>query len=810
MKATERIDQTALDHIRRIIEDAEGQEVLLVGHCDPAGLVTDVEPVARGSFTAVPVPMDLCDYGDLVLHNHPSGVLHPSEADVRVAADLAGNGIGSAILDNECRNIYVIVEPHLPRRRLLLDREEMTGVLDTGGGMAGVHASFRRRESQIGMVDLVTRAFNNGSVLAAEAGTGVGKSFAYLVPALSWARANDERVVIATATINLQEQLVGNDIPSVQKALGTNLPVALVKGRGNFLCPRRLREQTDEPELFAEHHQWIEGLNSWAAETVTGSRSDVPFFIPDEVWQTVNSEPDGCSPARCEQRDRCFVLRARQEAARAKILVANHHIVFSDLAVRHAGFGWDQTAILPPFRHIILDEAHNLERNATSFFSDSVSSAGLRRQLARLDMHRGRKRFGLLEKLKSIGAAGDGITEAGNRIVVLRDRIDVLNAGALLFLGDGSTFRLTAETMENFHAVLGAHLIDVQNAIRSLIDACASIRRSIGEEYHEHQLYYELQTMIRRFEAPDAVFHHFQEPDFDEQVFWLEKRSGNRAGAHVRFVVTPVDVSSRMRETLFERHDTVICTSATLAIHESFAFWAAQTGFPLENSSTGVFPSPFPYASRVLFAVPEDAVDPSAAEYPDYLRELLLSLLDRRGSALVLFTSYRLLNEIHDAIAPVLGERGLTVYRQGSDDRSRLLERFRNDVSSVLFATDSFWEGVDVPGDALRLVVLARLPFRVPTEPVQQARAEALTRAGGNPFSDMALPQAVMKLKQGFGRLMRKDDDYGVVVVSDSRIARKWYGKAFVASLPETRRELLPTNELVSEVHSFLTRFERE
>jgi ATP-dependent DNA helicase DinG len=299
------------------------------------------------------------------------------------------------------------------------------------------------------------------------------------------------------------------------------------------------------------------------------------------------------------------------------------------------------------------------------------------------------------------------------------------------------------------------------------------------------------------------------EPE-EETVLWIERRDGGAGGPWVALHATPLDIRPLMREAVFTPYETVVMTSATLAVNGDFQFWGGRIGVPFGTGEVlqGRFESPFDYPSRVLFAVPEDAPFPESPHYSRYLREIIPRLVNAGdGGALVLFTSYRQLEEIYAETAPLLERRGFSCYRQGSDDRVRLLEQFRADVASVLFATDSFWEGVDVPGHALRMVILCRLPFRVPTDPVQLARAEAVEKDGGNAFAEFSLPQAVMRLKQGFGRLMRRVDDYGVVVVTDPRMIRKSYGRVFWNSMPPATPLTAPGETLVEEVQSFLARF---
>lgn len=817
--ATERMTSDVCDTMRREIARADGQEVLFVGHVDHEGTIVGVEVYARGSEAAVAAPAEFCERGDIVIHNHPSGSLRPSNADVAVASRLAEQGIGSAIVSNDVSEIYVLVEPVAPEEITLLDEDALTEVLSDGGAVATQLPGFRERPSQVAMLRKVVRAFNGDGIVAAEAGTGVGKSLAYLVPAVRWAAQNRERVVVATATINLQQQLVERDLPLVQRSLGTDIPVALVKGRGNYVCRRRLAEQQQEADLFNEGDT-IRAVAEWAETSPTGSRSDLPFHIRNEEWSRINSEADTCSAARCPNRERCFVLRARQRAAGARVLVANHHLVFSDLAVRQAGAGYETTAILPPFQRLLFDEAHNLEQAATSFFSEHMSYFAVVKHAGRLVRRRGRHRFGVLDRLAAFNADPELSSRAETAVEDLRRVAEACNGTLAGFLGSESTWRLTPATRDAFRDRARAALMDLQKALVAVADRVAAVLRPIDDRYREEAVFLETVAIVRRLEALAALAERFVagEPD-EETVLWMERRAGGSGGTGgsrtpvVTLYATPLDIRPLMREAVFSPYDTVVMTSATLAVNGGFDYWGGRIGLPLEDErvETGTFPSPFDYRRRVRLAVPSDAPAPDDPRYDEYLGELIPRLVTAAdGGALVLFTSYRQLETVYQAIAPVVEGRGYSCYRQGTDDRARLLERFRTDVASVLFATDSFWEGVDIPGNALRLVVLCRLPFRVPTDPVQLARSEAIERAGGNAFAHFSLPQAVMRLKQGFGRLMRRVDDYGVVVVTDPRMVRKSYGRVFWNSLPPAEPITLPGEPLVEELQFFLAGFRDE
>lgn len=808
MRASDRINEEVRELIRQEIEEAYGSEILAVCDVDESGVINRFRVAARGNLTQVPAPFVQMESGVIILHNHPSGALRPSDADLAVSAELANRGIGSAIVDNAVEEIYIIAEPmELPEIELLRV-DELAALIDDGGAASGVLPGFEPRPPQIQMLRLVARVFNDEEICAAEAGTGVGKSLAYLLPAIAWATTNHQRVVVSTATINLQQQLLEKDIPAAAAALGVTVRAVLMKGRGNYLCPRRLREALEENSLFQEEDDELKAIAEWAARTESGSRSDLSFYPSDESWGRVNSDTDSCSPARCPNKERCFILRARREAATADILVVNHHLLFSDLSIRLAGVGYEGTAILPPFTRLIFDEAHALEKSATSFFSRGFSELSLKKQLGRVWRMRGSRRLGLLGELESLHPdGGRAVAEVPGAITKVLEALGTLNVRAASFLGNEQSFRVAGDGARSFLDALGEALFELQEELLALCEMLSKPIRALSEEERELPPIYELRTIVRRFEEIGSICEQFRHPgESPEQVYWLDRRTLRSGGRNVRFTATPLEIAPVMREAVFEPFRTVVCTSATLTVRESFDFWGSRIGLPVESERcvSELFHSPFRYREQVLFGVPTDAPAPDSGRYLQFLKRFVWELLSlTEGGALVLFTSYTMLDEVFEALKPRLGEAGISSYRQGEDDRSRLLDRFKEDVASVLFATDSFWEGVDAPGETLKLVILCRLPFRVPTDPVHIARMEALETRGQNPFFELALPEAAMRLKQGFGRLMRHHEDRGAVIVTDNRIVTKRYGKAFLESLPDSRRLFVDTEPLMRGIEEF-------
>jgi ATP-dependent DNA helicase DinG len=522
---------------------------------------------------------------------------------------------------------------------------------------------------------------------------------------------------------------------------------------------------------------------------------------------------------RCPERERCFVLSLRKDAADARILVVNHHLLFADLAARHEGAGYDATVVLPPYTRIIIDEAHTVEGAATSFFSKDFSRPGIYRQLGRLYRKRRAQQAGLLIRLAALTSREEKLDEGAGAVEGIRSAADALDEAALELCQAEGTFRLTPPREEIIAVALIPRLLDLRKRLSSLGGIIRDMLETLRPDTEEDPSVWEIRGVLRRLEAVGsacAAFMEYRERSAD--IMWIERHSGtSRAGNNwARFAVTPIDVAPSLHDALFEPNKTVICVSATLTVgggnegdsSGSFAYWMGRSGLSLAAGReilSGQFPSPFPYARAVLLAVPQDAPLPDQGNYRAFVDEAVTKLAGcAGGSALVLFTSYEALRSAYAAAAPSLERQGIRCLKQGDDDRSRLLGSFLSDESSVLFATDSFWEGVDAPGDTLRLVILCRLPFRTPGEPVFEARCEALEQRGGSPFMELALPESVMKFKQGFGRLMRRSSDHGVVAVLDGRLLHKRYGRFFLRSLPQTRTCFSDFISILRETEDFL------
>ena len=811
------------------ISQAGGREVCFVASVDVEGLITAARAVARGTPDMVLAMPGVADRGEMLLHNHPDGPLEPSAADLNIAARLHDAGIGFGIIDNTADRLYVVTEVPRDKELVPLDPYAIAETLGEDGPIGRVLGQYEDRPSQRDMSAYIADAFNDGGVQVLEAGTGVGKSFAYLVPALAWAKQNGERTVVSTNTINLQEQLVGKDLPMLRDALsdGEYTPrFAMLKGWRNYLCLARLEQAAAGQQTLLEpqKHEELLSLVEWAAGTGDGSLGDLAVAPTSEVWDEVSAESDLCTRLKCSFFDRCFVFRARRRAAEADIVVVNHHLLAADLAVRQSQDNWQDAAVLPPYRRLILDEAHHLEDVAAGHLGIHVTSRGVGRLLSRFE----RNGRGLVPTLAQELVLQDDMLSRAS-LDLLRERLQpalttARQASDRLFqklfdrLEDvrGGTLRLTDEfadepmwgeglTEDLDGAIVAFRQVrdHIETIADRLLDAESSERRQL--------LLQELRGVIRRLEGvTDGLNRTLRPaPGGPATVRWME-RAGKR-GAHVRLSAVPLELAPVLRELIFDRVETVALTSATLAASGDFGFLESRLGLNEEPSRVTVrevFPSPFDYGDQCLFGIPDDVPDPREDEpaHDAAVCRVVVDLAHASGGGMfVLFTSHAALRRVAAEVRSVLGTRWPLMI-QGEAPREVLLKRFREVGNGILLGTDSFWEGVDVPGKALRALVLTKLPFKVPSEPVTAARLERLAEQDRDGFMHYLLPHAALKLKQGFGRLIRSRRDVGVVLLLDSRVSRKRYGPLILASLPPAERVTGRWTDVLARCEDFFAR----
>ncbi|MGB8761362.1 MAG: ATP-dependent DNA helicase, partial [Candidatus Sulfotelmatobacter sp.] len=659
-----------------------------------------------------------------------------------------------------------------------------------GGVLARTHPAYEFRRGQLQMAQAVEQALEEKRHLIVEAGTGTGKTLAYLMPVIR----SGKRIIISTGTKNLQEQLFYKDVPFLEHALfGDNagtpdsaaqlgqgpgqLPVCYMKGRNNYLCRKKLYDLTDQPVLSGlEEIEQYRAIAAWEKTTGTGDRAELAE-LPEAsaLWHKLDARAEACIGQKCSEWDRCFITQMRRRGMESDIIIVNHHLFFADLAIKLQADGAPDAGILPEAAAVIFDEAHELEDVAGNYFGISVSNRRVE-DLAR-DVETSLQHNRMFSASLS-GALGS-----------LRERSQFFFS--LLPPGEG---RFAFETRREFLEENGDEFLALNQALTRLAGELEGLPQKPEEVFN----------FVRRAQELQVQLSFAMESDDRNTVFWIERRGGRnnspqrhpsaslRAGSgaeksgrqNVFLQATPIDIGPILRECLWSKLECAVLTSATLAVGGGFEYIRQRLG--LEHARESVLPSHFDYENQALFYVPPDLPDARTPQFAAQAAERIRKLLEiTRGRAFVLFTSYAQMNDVYQRL---LGALEFPMLRQGDAPKSALLEEFRLTPNAVLFATSSFWQGVDVQGEQLSCVIIDRLPFAVPSDPVVAARVKAIDADGGNAFFQYQVPAAVITLKQGFGRLIRSLHDRGLLVLLDNRILKKQYGRVFIESLPNYKK----------------------
>ena len=813
-KIEDLFSSSVIKYIRSEIASSNENEVFFVGEINHDGKVTSVSVGSRGNLHSVPVNQDLKRKGSVLIHNHPGENLTPSDADLSVAAVSSENAQGFYIINNDVTEIYVVVEPVLPKVIKKLDVDDAAFYISKDGPLAKINENFEERLSQIELLKNIVKTFNQNKTGVFEAGTGVGKSYAYLIPSILWAVQNNERVVISTGTINLQQQLCLKDIPQAIKITGKPVKFILMKGRQNYICKRRLQDALNSKDLF-ENNDDLDRIAQWQDSCDSGSKSELSFLPSESVWNRINSESDACMALRCPYYSQCFVMKVKKEASAANILVVNHHLLFADIESRLHGAGYDDAVVLPPYKRIIFDEAHGIETAATSFFSESFNRFKILKPLNLLYRKKKNSAMGFLFSVSMLSKEEEKSFQAYQMISKIKSDLTNLETLALDLCIQENNLWLNPLTFRNFQPVLSM-CQTLAKDISVFTSLVLEVLDGVPEDDRDIPYFWETKVLNRRLSDYSVILNDFfmweEKPD---KVFWLQKKNlpsdmqkDDELNFYINFIETPLDIAPLMNQGIFEPMDSVVCTSATLKTGRDFSYWLRHNGLYFSDSDEvlqGEFFSPFPYKENMIFLVPKDIPFPDEPDFQNYVENVLKNLiLKAKGRTLVLFTSYESLRLSYNNIFSTMLANGIKLLRQGSDDNARILKNFKDDVSSVLFATDSFWQGVDVPGESLSQVIIVKLPFTVPNDPVFKARSEAIRKKGGNSFMELSVPEAIIKFRQGVGRLIRKNTDKGTVVVLDRRIYEKQYGSLFLANVPECKKYYEPVSKILDIIEEFL------
>ena len=818
MKVAEFINAKTIEKMRLEISESGGNEVFFRGIPDGEGIVSEVEVIARGNSSSVAALLNMMRKNEVIIHNHPSGVLIPSDEDVNISSMYGEVGGASYIVNNAVDDIYVIV----PLKEFIkIDVDEYFG---ENGAIHKNFGKFEVRREQYEMAKFIENSMNENKKLIVEAGTGTGKTIAYLLPTLLYAIENNLKVIVSTNTINLQEQLINKDIPLLKKIIDEDFNYQIVKGRGNYLCKRKLynidvtEKETDTEEEKTEKNI-IRNLIDWDKNvTRTGDRNELKYEISNSIWEKVNSEVDMCKGVKCPHYSKCHFFKARKNVADATLLIVNHHMFFADLAIRNQTGFYTNYSILPNYDIVVFDEAHNIEDTARNYFTFETSKISFGRLMGNIYNRRvvNSSNGGAIVRLmtylnESLSSEEyEKVDELKENVIaelnVFYDKgIDIFDKLIYLFsenndnreikikidkqkMRSNKAFREVMEINSQFKESYGNLVIRINKFLNTVSNYNLEDKEGFLFEFSRY--YERLKQYYKKFEF-------ILEGKEEGYVYWANVTT---IRPNVKLYATPFDISDELNDNLFTKMDRMVFTSATLAVDNKFDYYKKSIGLMKENRrkiDERIVKSPFDYEKQMKVYIPEDALDPTNIEFIRDLEEFIEGVIkSTKGHCFLLFTSYSTLNFLYNQLKSHFSEKEYTLIKQNDFPRHEMIEIFKNSKNPILFGTDSFWEGVDVQGEQLKSVIITKLPFKVPNDPVTEAIIENIRKNGQNPFNDYQVPQAVIKFKQGVGRLIRSKTDSGNIIILDNRIIKKMYGKKFLTALPrnkviESKRDIL-------------------
>ena len=756
---------------------------------------------------------------EVIIRTTKPNQLYPSDMELELSEELyTRRNIAYCLLSSDLDDFYFVQDID----RIFLEEIDIENYFAKDGILAKEIKGFEYRQEQEEMAQYIQDAINEDRKIIVEAGTGTGKTLAYLIPSIKWAVTNKKKVIIATNTINLQEQLLLKDIPLAKSIIKDEFSYVLVKGRNNYVCKRLFNElvlgKSIDIETFSmEAREQIEYILKWGNKTKTGDKAELPFEVYPDVWELVQSTTELCLGKKCPYRKKCFYMKTRMEKMEADILISNHHVFFADLNVRAETDFDSEYLILPRYDMVIFDEAHNVESVARSYFSVEVSKISFTRLLNRIYQKKNKRKKEKSALIRVEDTVDEKNLEDSEQYIyllnTLKEEISILqNIGDEYFdeirkIYETNTEAPIKKSLNNFEMTKSRFLENLrekkdifQGKLADFLNLMMSFNNVIDEEKDKNPEVINFNNHLKMFKAYIDSFKFINSFEDDNYIYWLDINSKR---TNVVLTATPLNIAQKLSTVLFDNLDRLVFASATIVVNGNFDYFKKSLGLDGEDCIEAIIKSPFDYDEQMSVYIPSDIQDSENinAFVSDASKFILNILLKTNGKAFILFTSYTMLNQIYYSISKKLKDKGFEVFLHGDKPRSQIIKEFKEAENPILFGTTSFWEGVDVQGENLSNVIITKLPFLVPTDPVVSAISKKIEEDGGNSFMDFQLPEAIIKFKQGVGRLIRKKTDSGNIFILDNRILKKRYGSLFINALPSQKNiKILEKDDIIEEI----------
>ena len=819
MEIKDRFSEESLQIIKKYLQENNNKSMIFKATFDDNELIQEPFFLSLYKKKNFEETLTKVSKNEVVIRTTKPNQLYPSDMELELSEELYNRrNIAYCLLSSDLDDFYFVQDID----RTFLEEVDIKNYFAKDGILAKEIKGFEYRKEQEEMAHYIQDAINEDRKIIIEAGTGTGKTLAYLIPAIKWAVANKKKVIIATNTINLQEQLLLKDIPLAKSIIKEDFSYVLVKGRSNYLCKRLFNElsigRSIDIETFSmEAREQIEYILKWGNKTKTGDKAELPFEVYPDVWELVQSTTELCLGKKCPYRKECFYMKTRIEKMEADILISNHHVFFADLNVRAETDFDSEYLILPRYDMVIFDEAHNVESVARSYFSVEVSKISFTRLLNRIYQKKNQRKKEKSALIRVEDTIDEKDLEDSQQYIyllnTLKEEISILqNIGDEYFdeirkIYETNTEAPIRKSLNNFEMTKSRFLETLrdkkdifQSKLADFLTLMMSFNNVIDEEKDKNPEVINFNNHLKMFKTYIDSFKFINSFEDDNYIYWLDINSKR---TNVVLTATPLNIAKKLSSVLFDNLDRLIFASATIVANGNFDYFKKSLGLDEEDCIECIIKSPFNYDEQMSVYIPTDIQDSENinAFVTDASKFILDILLKTNGKAFILFTSYTMLNQIYYSISKKLIDKGFEVFLHGDKPRSQLIKEFKEAENPILFGTTSFWEGVDVQGENLSNVIITKLPFLVPTDPVVSAISKKIEEDGGNSFTDFQLPEAIIKFKQGVGRLIRKKTDSGNIFILDSRILKKRYGSLFINALPSQKNiKILEKDDIIEEI----------